>query len=226
MGYIYKITNDVNNKVYIGLTTKTLQDRFKQHKYKAKEQQTNKDNKQHLYNAMNLYGEDKFHISLIEECDNNILPQREIYWIKQYDSYNNGYNSTLGGEGVHYYNYDIIYQFLLDNELTGEEIAKQVGCCNQTVYNVAHYYNINLKSKAAFQRWQNLPKNTSRQIYQYDKQNNFIQSFSSLSDAAKWIKEKNNCPSEIKSIKSFIRNCCNNKAHRNTAYGYIWRFKS
>ena len=37
MGYIYKITNDINNKLYIGQTTNTIQDRFNKHKYRYKE---------------------------------------------------------------------------------------------------------------------------------------------------------------------------------------------
>lgn len=96
MGFIYKITNTVNNKIYIGQTTKTIEERFQKHIQKAK-QHVNR----YLYDAMNHYGYDNFKIEPIEECDNNLLNEREIYWIKYYNSNNKilGYNMTTGGEG-------------------------------------------------------------------------------------------------------------------------------
>ena len=93
MGYIYKISNLVNSKVYIGLTINPIEYRFYQHKYLAE-----KGVERTLYYAMRKYGIDKFYITLIEECDNSILKEREQYWIAYYDSYNNGYNMTIGGD--------------------------------------------------------------------------------------------------------------------------------
>lgn len=52
-----------------------------------------------LYRAFNRYGIQNFSIEQIEECDNSLLNEREVYWIKYYDSFNNGYNMTLGGDG-------------------------------------------------------------------------------------------------------------------------------
>lgn len=46
---------------------------------------------------MNKYGSEHFHIKLIEETNNP--EERERYWIQYYDSYHNGYNATLGGDG-------------------------------------------------------------------------------------------------------------------------------
>ena len=62
-----------------------------------------------LYNAFNKYGIEHFSIHLIEECDENILGEREKYWIKYYNSKENGYNATLGGDGSTLYDYDEIY---------------------------------------------------------------------------------------------------------------------
>lgn len=96
MGYIYKITNMVNNKVYIGQTKKSVQERFKIHLSNAK-----RHINRYLYDAMNHYGYESFVVEQIEECSNNLLDDRERFWIKYYNSTdsNKGYNMTTGGGG-------------------------------------------------------------------------------------------------------------------------------
>lgn len=99
MGYIYKITNQINNKMYIGKTTKSIEERWQEHQKKALQHPN-----RYLYDAMNHYGIENFTIEQVEECDNAILDEREIYWIKYYNTYylaknSCGYNMTLGGEG-------------------------------------------------------------------------------------------------------------------------------
>lgn len=93
MGYIYKIYNDVNKNLYIGQTTISVSARWSQHKQNAKEREG------HLYLAMRKYGIENFHIEQIEEVSNDLLDEREIYWIQYYNTYYDGYNSTLGGNG-------------------------------------------------------------------------------------------------------------------------------
>ena len=97
MGCVYKIINIINNKIYVGKTTKTIEKRFKSHIQKAK-RKTNR----YLYDAMNHYGYENFKIELIEEIvDNDILNEREIYWISTLNSQDKeiGYNLTIGGDG-------------------------------------------------------------------------------------------------------------------------------
>lgn len=95
MGFIYKITNIANGKIYVGQTSKIIEKRFQAHIQKAKAH-TNR----YLYDAMNHYGYDKFIISQIEECDNNLLDERERYWISKLNCMiPNGYNMTEGGGG-------------------------------------------------------------------------------------------------------------------------------
>ena len=53
-----------------------------------------------IYRAINKYGAEHFSIHLVEECPDEELNNKEIYWIGRYNSYEKGYNSTLGGEGV------------------------------------------------------------------------------------------------------------------------------
>jgi group I intron endonuclease len=76
-GYIYKITNTINNKVYIGQTTRTLTERFKEH---LRNCNTESKKTMHLYSAMNIYGKENFSISLLEEASTlDELNQKEIY---------------------------------------------------------------------------------------------------------------------------------------------------
>lgn len=101
MGYIYKITNNINQKIYIGKTTKErASDRFSQHRYLARHLEQEKGSS-YLHKAMNSYGVDNFSFEVIEICDNELLNEKEQYWIREYNSMSpNGYNLTSGGEGT------------------------------------------------------------------------------------------------------------------------------
>lgn len=101
MGYIYKIINIKNQKIYIGQTTKKRPtDRFSQHKYLALHPQQEKSIS-YLHRAMESDGIDNFKFEIIEQVDNLLLNEREKYWIKQYNSLTpNGYNLTVGGQGT------------------------------------------------------------------------------------------------------------------------------
>jgi hypothetical protein len=48
---------------------------------------------------MKKYGKEHFFIELIEECPIEKLNEREQYWIAKKDTYHNGYNATIGGDG-------------------------------------------------------------------------------------------------------------------------------
>jgi group I intron endonuclease len=98
MGYIYKITNRVNQKVYIGQTTQHYTHRWSNH---TSESVYKKDDYP-LYRGFNKYGLDNFDFEVLEECRNDILDEREIFYIEKFDSYKNGYNATLGGAGTKY----------------------------------------------------------------------------------------------------------------------------
>lgn len=94
---IYKITNNINNKVYIGLTTCSLSYRWTKHLTECK----NINNQKHLYRAMRKYGPENFSIEQIDSSEKlDQLGQLERYYIKKYNSQNPnyGYNLTAGGE--------------------------------------------------------------------------------------------------------------------------------
>lgn len=96
-GLIYIIKNTVNDKVYIGQTALSLEDRWKSH-LKPSVHKTRGTYK--IYNAMNKYGKENFYVELLEDdIPIDLLNEKEIEYIELYDSYYNGYNSTKGGDG-------------------------------------------------------------------------------------------------------------------------------
>ena len=101
MGFIYKITNKINLKIYIGKCQCTVEERFKQHCYRAVHWYDKEQNfRSHLYPAMNQDGIENFEVETLEECPNNILGTREKYYIKLYNALDStvGYNIAAGGE--------------------------------------------------------------------------------------------------------------------------------
>lgn len=96
---IYKITNKENGHMYIGLS-KNIERRFSDHKTKALNSKKQDDLDKVLYKAMRKYGVDNFTYEIIEECPEEQLKEREIYWIKYYNTYEdrNHYNETPGGD--------------------------------------------------------------------------------------------------------------------------------
>lgn len=109
---IYKVTNMVNGKVYIGLTLRTLRERIYGHKYRMKHPKHQSKKDVYFYNALRKYGMDKFKWEIIDVSsikgpsieDKKValkeLNEKEKYWISFYESFGkNGYNLTLGGGG-------------------------------------------------------------------------------------------------------------------------------
>lgn len=93
---VYIITNTINNKQYIGYTTKGLSHRWNMHIKNAYVNNV----QTYLYNAMRCYGLINFSIKVLEECDNyNDAINGEKFYIEKYDTFNTGYNMTLGGDG-------------------------------------------------------------------------------------------------------------------------------
>lgn len=209
-GFIYKITNNINQKVYIGKTTSSIQERWEEHKREAcKDRAENRP----LYKAIKKYGIKNFSIELIETCDILELSNREIYWIEEYHSFSNGYNATLGGDGKILYDYNLIADLLLQSYTTSE-ICDIVKCCPDTVKKVAKLNNIPLTVINSF----SLKK---KAVEQYDKNNKYIQSFESYAAATRWLHEQGIITKESGGVRSHIGEVCNGK--RKTAYGYIWK---
>lgn len=204
MAYIYKIVNDINNKIYIGKTVQTISDRWKRHLIDYKKINIEK---RPLYFAMNKYGVSHFSIEEIEEIEANYTDERERYWIQYYNSYNEGYNATHGGDGKSYVDYDLIFMLWQENN-TCREINQITGYSQKTIRAGLRNFHINEKEIDAQGR-----KYTKKTVQQISVQTNeVIATYSSIKDAAKSINKPH----------SHISDVCLGK--RQTAYGFKWSF--
>lgn len=177
MGYIYKITNTQNNKVYIGQTTKTIDDRWCQH-----HKNYDKPYFSHLplYRAMNKYGLQHFVCEEIEEVSNQELDEREKYWIKYYNSFGeNGYNATLGGRATPLYEWDVEDILERYHRLkSARKVALEIGCDHSTIDAILNANNVKRYTPA---QQQSRPV----KIVKDDKE----QCFETTTDAAHWLME-------------------------------------
>lgn len=93
---VYKITNVLTNKYYIGIDS-YFPKRLKQHQSLLS---NNKHKNKYLQNSYNKYGIDNFKFELLLNCNSREeMLSKEVELIKEYNSLENGYNHTIGGEG-------------------------------------------------------------------------------------------------------------------------------
>lgn len=92
---IYCIKNKTNGKRYIGKSI-DIQERWKTHKMQLR---NGNHVNPYLQRSWDKYGSDSFEFSILEECSDEILNEREKYWIELYDSFSDGFNLTRGGDG-------------------------------------------------------------------------------------------------------------------------------
>ena len=209
-GYIYKIWNDINDKLYIGQTSISIESRFYRHCIDSKRRQCEK---RPLYVAMNKYGCQHFHVELIEECELHEVGEREQYWIAYYNTYKYGYNATLGGEGSTLYDYNVFID-LYESGHTLKEIGQICHCDDSHVGTILKTLGYNTKVNGF--------NSFKKSIAAYDKQGKFIKSFESIGDAAQWLIDNNlTMQSAFESARAAIGRVANGK--RKTAYGYIWK---
>lgn len=212
MAYIYKIINDINDKVYVGKTEFSIEKRFQKH---CKDAFREKNEKRPLYSAMKKYGIEHFHIELIEETEQP--EEREIYWIGYYNGYTDGYNATKGGDGKTLYDHNLIISRLKEHPYPCD-IAKEFGCCKDLIYALARQYNIKIKNKS-----QEIMKESSKKsISAFSKDGDFIKSFDSVSEAAIWCYKNKKCLTLNSGVRGHIAEVANGK--RKTAYSYIWKY--
>ena len=209
MSYIYAIQNDINDKVYIGKTNLTIEQRFAIHCRDSK-----KDSEQirPLYRAMAKYGEEHFSIRIIEECSTQDACSREKHWIKYFNSFENGYNATEGGDGKQLFDHERIAETLRKEKYL-KVTAEKIGCSIYTVRIVAKEFNIPFRNT-----WEDL----AVPVMQCSKKDGVpLRSFDSYSNAARWLINEGLSNSEVSKIVQKISLTVRGK--RKSAYGYYWK---
>lgn len=160
------------------------------------------------------YGIEKFSFVVIEETDD--LIEREKFWINFYNSFENGYNLTMGGEGKRYIDYELVLSIYKEQKsllLTSKILNIDRG----TVSSIIHNKSKSKKNKSIKTKY-------GKSINMYDLQGNFLKEFPSISEASLFLIKNNhtNCKKGV--ICNYISDSCNNK--RNTAFNFKWEFNN
>ena len=217
--YIYKTTNLLNGKIYIGKRV-----------YRKKDDKWYLGSGIYLNRVIKKYGRENFKKEILEWCDNKShLCQREIYWINQLNSTNPkiGYNLSLGGDGG---NVGVEAYIKIGNKLRGKKKSKEFGeKVSKALKGKAKSKEHNEKvrqallgrkrpkevvdkmSKSIKNKYDNDWKSPVQiEVYQYDKTTgNYIQSFKSATEAGRILNIDrkaitNNCVRKSKSSGGFI----------------------
>ena len=205
---VYKHTNLINNKSYIGITSQIPNLRWKNGEGYA-------SNKM-FYNAIQKYGWNNFtHQILDENLSFEEAQELEQYYIKYYNTYvydtnSNGYNLTRGGEGGHTLDHDLINE-LWDNGENIVSIAQKIGA-NRNAVRHALLKNPNYSIEISRQRGYSAPREShgGNIIHQYDLNGNYIATYPSARQAA----------IALGGLGSSINKACD-KTY--SLYGYLWR---
>ena len=164
---IYKITNTINNKCYIGKSEYKKKKRLNEHKL-------GRHSNEHLQRSIQKYGIENFTFEILEECSKEMCGQRERYWIEYYKSYEPefGYNKTMGNE------YEFGIQF---NEETHKKLSKSMTGRKDSEYTKnlkrlgrlgKHHTEESRKTMGVLHRKENLSQETLQKMSDAHKKEN------------------------------------------------------
>lgn len=212
IGYVYKATDKVTGKIYIGATTKSLESRIQDHIDKAKRAVG------YIFqNAIATYGKEAFDWEQIDTASSiDELAEKEKRYISEYNSKLNGYNIDEGGgfkKSV--YKYDINGKLIAKFECL-DEAAETVNSTKQHIsracLNVNHLYKGFYWSYQLKEPFLPIDDKRRKKVFQFDVNGNFINSFNSIATAS----------SVTKINRTSIAKVCRNE--RNTAGGFLWKY--
>lgn len=202
-GIIYKMVNEVNGKVYVGQTTRTLEERFRDHMKDARR----KNRRIHLLQKDLLkYGKEKFEMKIICFCkDKDQLDDLEIYYTEKYrKKYGTKvYNRRTGSKGGYHCEETIK---LVSGANKGKEAWNKGKTCPQ------------LSGKKNGMYGQYGKQKTSKAVICMDLNGNKIKDFISVGAAAEWLRNNENEKASFSLIAAVCRGV------RKTAYGYKWEY--
>lgn len=180
MSFVYIIKNIINDKVYIGKTSlESIQARFQEHlKASCKK---SLQQRRVLYAAMAKYGKENFYIEELEkDLTDEQACEMEAYYINKYQSYIGfdnckGYNMTLGGDGQHWADYQLIVDTYLKNNRNETKTAKELQCTKRTIRRACAELNIPVKKN-------------SKTVEMYDiSSKTLLRSFGTVKEAKEYI---------------------------------------
>jgi hypothetical protein len=209
IGTLYIVTNDINNKIYIGKTYQSLEDRWKRHVYDSKRIDRRTSGKFHV--AINKYGAEHFKIQKITQFEEGTLEQKEIEYIAKYDSFNNGYNSTLGGEGARLIDFSksdiltIINAF--DNGESINNIARTFDVSSYTIKNIV------CQNGRSVQSFDDVA------VVRYSLDNKYIKTYNTIKDAVPDILN-DGYSADLRNLYRYIHEACETGC---TRYGSKWK---
>ena len=203
---IYKIENLINHKVYIGQSVQ-LSTRWRNHKNSVYNSSLT-TYEYPLYRAMRKYGLDNFAFSIIEECSEDELDERECYWIKKYGSFGaKGYNQTAGGSGKPRVLPSEVCK-LFNEGWTIQELCDYYEVKSITIKNILHPLGLGYLT----QDEKNQLQPTCRAVEQYDLEGNYIHTYYSAHNAAK----------AVSSTRETIQSAC---FRYSITKNFIWKFQ-
>lgn len=173
-----------------------------------------RNEKRPLYAAIRKYGGNKFIIEEIEQCSDKIVNEREIYWIEQYQSFKNGYNATIGGDGTHYIDYDLVvetYNHVHDMEKT----ANLCKCHRDSVKRILKERNIEI-----YPMKEVIQNIYGTKVSQYTLDGQYVKTFSSYHMAAEELIQSGAAKGAERGVSSHIRDAA--LGRRKTAYKFKW----
>lgn len=207
--FIYKATSATTGKVYIGQTTQTLQERINQHNSHAFGHQYN----YHFHNAIRKYGAEDFTYEIIEDGIKSVevLNKREKYWISYYNSYYDGYNSTMGGDGTVRRDDELIVKLFKDGYTT-QEICEITGYNRQTIY---RSYSVNeLTEENNARKNEQTRERCARTVEQYSLDGEYIKTWRSATECGKELGNQ-----------SLISAVCRQEESILSAYGFLFKYE-
>ena len=203
-GFIYRYTNRNNGKSYIG-KTKNLSNRVYQHSKITILKKTK------FGNAIRKYGIECFELDILEIIESkNIrnldksLNVLEKYYIKHFDSYSNGYNSTKGGDGTLYFKHSEETKNKMRNKIVSKETRSKLSKASK---------GRKIHSPKTDNWRKSIKEAKSIPILQYSKDNTFIKEWSSITEAARYYNISKSC----------IARVCNGE--RKNSKNFFWRYK-
>lgn len=192
MGYIYKITNLVNGHFYIGQTTKTIETRFMQHWRDATSLKCGKESQTVLHRAMRKYGIENFSIEVLEECPDEMLSEKEIFYIDKLNAFygKDGYNMTFGGNcgtplKLDWDRLNELWNMGLDTADIATKMGLTIGQVRNGLQRVTDGYSPKeSRSRSAVKYHPKIDEKIRKPIDMYDINGNFLMHFQSIRDAS------------------------------------------